>query len=89
MNFMVICECVLSENTLNHINIVQKLLQKNSQTLCTSDVVVILLKYVLSDTCVISLDDFTHIDQYFLEHADFFHSFYNDIMMSTTFYLDW
>ena len=88
MIFMVVCECILSESTLNHINIVQKL-QENSQTLCNSDVIVLLLKNVLSETCVISLDDFALIDQYFLEHADFFHSFYNDIMMSTTFYLDW
>ena len=88
MIFMVVCECLLSKTTLNHINIVQKLLQENSQTLCKSDVVVLLLKYVLSETYVISLDDFTLIDQYFLEHPDFLHSFYNDVMISATFYLD-
>ena len=85
---MIIRDCILSENTLEHLKIVKKLLQKNSHVPSQSDVVVILLKYIVSNTNTIPLDDFTLIDQYFLEHPNFLNSFYNEVMMSAIFCLD-
>lgn len=85
---MAICECILSDDTFVHVEIIQKLLKKGSYIPNDSDVVEILLKYILSKSDIIPLDEFIIIDKYFLEHPDFLCSFYRDVMMSATFYLN-
>ena len=85
---MVICECILSDTTLKHLKTVQNILQKDSSFSDRSDVVEILLRYIVSDIDKISLDDIVLVDDYFLEHPSFLRAFYNDVMMSATFYLD-
>ena len=85
---MVVCECVLSDGTLKHLETVQKILQKDSSFSSRSDVVDILLRYIVSDIDKISLNEIALVDEYFLDHPSFLSAFYNDIMMSATFYLD-
>ncbi len=85
---MVICECVLSDHTLKHLEIIQNILQKNSSFSTRSDTVEILLRYIVSDIDTLSLDDLVLVDDYFSEHPAFLYAFYNDIMMSATFYFD-
>ncbi len=83
---MVFCECIFSDNTLKHLEIVQKMLQKDSSFSNMSDIVEILLRYIVCDIDKISFDNFVLVDDYFLEHPTFLHAFYNDVMMSVIFY---
>ena len=83
---MTFCNCVLSDNTLKHIKIIQKMLQKNSSFLSRSNTVEILLRYIICDIDNISLDDRALIDNYFLKHPTFLYAFKNDVMLSATFY---
>ena len=83
---MAICECILSDDTLQHLKTVQKILQKNFSLSNRSDTVELLLRYIVSDVDEISVNDLTLIDDYFLEHPSFLRIFYNDIMMSATFH---
>ena len=83
---MSLCECILSDNTLEHLKSVQKILHKNDSLSNRSDVVELLLRYIVSDVNDISVDDLIRIDDYFLEHPSFLHAFYDDVMMSATFY---
>jgi len=85
---MVICECIFSDNTLEHLETVQNILQKDSSLLGRSDAVKLLLRYILSDVDSISVNDLILIDDYFLEHPSFLRAFYDDVMMSATFYSD-
>ena len=85
---MVVCECILSDSTMEHVETVQKILQKNSSLSGRSDAVEILLRYILSDVDELSVSDLILIDDYFLEHPSFLHEFYNDIMMSANIYSD-
>ncbi len=82
---MVICECILSDNTLNHLKIVQKTLQKDLSLSGRSDTIEMLVKYIVSDVDKISVNDLIVIDDYFSEHPSFLHAFYNDFMLSATF----
>ena len=85
---MVVCECILSDSTMEHVETVQKILQKNSSLSGRSDAVEILLRYILSDVDGLSVSDLILIDDYFSEHPSFLHAFYNDIMMSANLYSD-
>jgi len=85
---MSLCECIFSDNTLDQLKNVQKILQKDSSLLGRSDAVELLLRYILSDVDRISVNDLILIDDYFLEHPSFLRAFYNDVMMSATFYSD-
>jgi len=85
---MIVCECILSDDTHRHINTVQKKLQKNSSLTGRSDTVEILLKYIVSDVDGISRNDLILINDYFSEHPSFLHAFYNDFMISATFNRD-
>ena len=82
---MVICECVLSDNTLNHLKTVQKMLQKDFSLSGRSDTIEMLVKYIVSDVDKISVNDLVVIDDYFSEHPSFLHAFFNDFMLSATF----
>ena len=82
---MVICECILSDNTLEHLKIVQKMLQKDLSLSGRSDTIEMLVKYIVSDVDKISVNDLVVIDDYFLEHPSFLHAFFNDFMLSATF----
>jgi len=82
---MVICECILSDNTLNHLKIVQKMLQKDLSLSGRSDTIEMLVKYIVSDVDKISVNDLVVIDDYFSEHPSFLHAFFNDFMLSATF----
>ncbi len=82
---MVICECILSDNTLNHLKIVQKMLQKDLSLSGRSDTIELLVKYIVSDVDKISVNDLIVIDDYFSEHPSFLHAFFNDFMLSATF----
>ena len=82
---MVICECILSDNTFDHLKIVQKILQKDFSLSSRSDTVEMLLKYIVSDVDKISVNDLIVIDDYFSEHPSFLHTFFNDFMLSATF----
>ncbi len=82
---MAVCECIFSDNSFKHIQIIQKKLQKDHFTPTHSDVVGMLLRYIVFDYDMISLDDFVMVEQYFLDHPVFHYSFYNDVMMSATF----
>ena len=86
--FMTICECILSDDSLEHIKTVQKLLQKGTNVRSDNEIVEMLLKYIVSGDDSSSLDDFTQIDQYFLVHPDFLQSFSSEIMISATFHLN-
>ena len=86
---MVVCECVLSDNSVVHIKNLQKLLQKGTSFPNASNVVEVLLKYIISDPRAITLDDYAIVDQYFLEHPKFMADFYDEIMMSATFHTDY
>ena len=88
MNFMAVCECILSDNTLDHLKILQNILQKGSFISGRSEIVEILLKYIVSDVNNISVNDLILIDDYFSDHPSFLHSFYNDFMISATFNSD-
>ncbi len=88
MNFMSVCECILSDNTLDHLEILQNILQKDPSISGRSEIVEILLKYIVSDVNNISVNDLILIDDYFSEHPSFLHSFYNDFMISATFNSD-
>ena len=82
---MVICECILSDNTLNHLKTVQKMLQKDLSLSGRSDTIEMLVKYIVSDVDEIPVNDLALIDDYFSEHPSFLHKFYNDFMLSATF----
>jgi hypothetical protein len=82
---MVICECILSDNTLEHLKIVQKMLQKDLSLSDRSDTIEMLVKYIVSDVDKISVNDLVVIDDYFSEHPSFLHAFFNDFMLSATF----
>jgi len=82
---MVICECILSDNTLDHLKIVQKILQKDLTLSGRSDTVEMLLKYIVSDVDGVPVHNLILIDDYFSEHPSFLHAFYNDFMLSATF----
>ncbi len=85
MNFMVLCECILSDNTLEHLKTIQKMLQKDSTLSSKSDTIELLVKYIVSDVDKISVNDLIVIDDYFSEHPSFLHTFFNDFMLSATF----
>ncbi len=82
---MIICECILSNNTLEHLKIVQKMLQKDLSLSGRSDTIEMLVKYIVSDVDKISVNDLIVIDDYFSKHPSFLHAFYNDFMLSATF----
>ncbi len=82
---MVICECILSNNTLDHLKIVQKILQKDLSLSGRSDTIEMLVKYIVSDVDKISENDLIVIDDYFSDHPSFLHAFFNDFMLSATF----
>ena len=82
---MVLCECILSDTTLEHLKTIQKMLQKDSTLSSRSDTIEMLVKYIVSDVDEISVNDLTLIDDYFSEHPSFLHTFYNDFMLSATF----
>jgi len=83
---MVVCECILSDNTLKHLKIIQKILQKCPSFSSRTNTMEILLRYIVCDIDKISLDDLVLVDEYFLEHSAFLYAFNNDVMMSATFY---
>ena len=85
---MSLCECILSDYTVEHLKNIQKILEMNSSVSGRSDAVRILLKYIVSDVNDISVNDLILIDDYFLEHPSFLHAFYDDVMMSASFYSD-
>ncbi len=62
---MSLCECILSDNTLEHLKTVQKILHKDDSASNRSDVVELLLRYIVSDVNDISVDDLILIDDYF------------------------
>ena len=82
---MAFCECILSDTTLEHIKIFQKILQKDSSISSRSETIQILLKYIVSNVDDISVSDLLLIDDYFSAHPSFLHAFYNDFMASATF----
>jgi len=82
---MVLCECILSDNTLEHIKTIQKILQKDSTLSSRSDTIEMLVKYIVSDVDKISVIELIVIDDYFSEHPSFLHTFFNDFMLSATF----
>ncbi len=82
---MVLCECILSDSILEHLKKLQKILHKGSSFSSRSEVVEVLLKYIVSDVDRISVNDLILIDDYFTEHPSFLHAFYNDFMLSATF----
>ena len=82
---MVLCECILSDNTLEHLKTIQKILQKDSTLSSRSDTIELLVKYIVSDVDKISVNDLIVIDDYFSEHPSFLHTFFNDFMLSATF----
>ena len=82
---MVLCECILSDNTLDHLKIIQKMLQKDSTLSGRSDTIEMLVKYIVSDVDEISVNELIVIDDYFSEHPSFLHAFFNDFMLSATF----
>ena len=83
---MVICECILSDETLNHVKILQKILHRDSDFQSRSQAIGLMIKYVVSDLDGISLDDLILLDDYFFSHPSFLYGFYNDVMMSATFH---
>ncbi|MFQ5476021.1 MAG: hypothetical protein ACE5DT_03210 [Nitrosopumilus sp.] len=85
---MVICECILSNHTLEHLETVQKILQNDSSVSESSGAIELLLRYILSDVDGISVNDLVLIDDYFSEHPSFLRAFYNDVMMSANLYSD-
>ena len=85
---MTICECILSDDSLEHIKTVQKLLQKGTNIRSYNEIVEMLLKYIVSGDHSSSFDDFIQVDQYFLDHPKFLQSFSSEIMMSATFHLN-
>ncbi len=82
---MVLCECILSDNTLEHLKTIQKMLQKDSTLSSRSDTIELLVKYIVSDVDKISVNNLIVIDDYFSEHPSFLHTFFNDFMLSATF----
>ncbi len=82
---MVLCECILSDNALEHLKTIQKMLQKDSTLSSRSDTIEMLVKYIVSDVDEIFVNDLIVIDDYFSEHPSFLHTFFNDIMLSATF----
>ncbi len=82
---MVLCECILSDDTLDHLKIVQKILHKDFSLPGISDTMEMLVKYIVSDVDKISVNDLIVIDDYFSEHPSFLHAFFNDFMLSATF----
>ncbi len=82
---MVLCECILSDTTLEHLKTIQKMLQKNSTLSGRSDTIELLVKYIVSDVDKISVNNLIVIDDYFSEHPSFLHTFFNDFMLSATF----
>ncbi len=84
-NLMALCECILSDTTLEHILILQKILKKDSSMCGRSETVEILLKYIVSNVNEITVNDLILIDDYFSAHPSFLHAFYNDFMVSATF----
>jgi len=82
---MVLCECILSDNTLEHLKTIQKILQKDSTLSSRSDTIEMLVKYIVSDVDKISVNNLIVIDDYFSEHPSFLHTFFNDFMLSATF----
>ena len=85
---MSICECILSDNTLEHLKNIQKILQMDDSLSNRSGVVELLLRYIVSDVDDISVNDLILADNYFLDHPSFLHAFYGDVVMSATFYSD-
>ena len=86
---MVVCECVLSENTLKHVKIVQNMLHNEADSRYGSDVFDMLLRYIISELDTIPVDDLILIDDYFTKHPSFLNEFYTDVMMSATFHSDY
>jgi hypothetical protein len=82
---MVLCECILSDTTLEHLKTIQKMLQKDSTLSGRSDTIELLVKYIVSDVDKISVNNLIVIDDYFSEHPSFLHTFFNDFMLSATF----
>ncbi len=82
---MVLCECILSDDTLEHLKTIQKILQKDSTLSGRSDTIEMLVKYIVPDVDEISVNDLVVIDDYFSEHPSFLHAFFNDFMLSATF----
>ena len=82
---MVLCECILSDTTLEHLKTIQKMLQKDSTLSGRSDTIELLVKYIVSDVDKISVNNLIVIDDYFSEHPSFLHIFFNDFMLSATF----
>ncbi len=86
---MVICECILSYNTLEHLKTIKKILKKDFVLSSRSDTIEMLVKYIVSDVDKISVNDLIVIDDYFSEHPSFLHSFFNYFMLSATFNSDY
>ncbi len=82
---MAFCECILSDITLEHIQILQKILKKGSSASDRSETIELLLKYIVSDVDRVSVNDLILIDDYFSTHPSFLHAFHNDFMKSATF----
>ena len=83
---MVVCECILSENSVKHVEILQKILCMDSGTKSNSEILSMLLRYVVADPGDISIDDLILIDDYFSKHPAFLNQFYTDVMTSAIFY---
>lgn len=81
---MVICECILSDETLKHVKILQKMLDRDSTFQSRSQAIGLMLKYVVSDLDGVLLDDLLMLDDYFSSHPSFLYGFYHDVMMSAT-----
>ncbi len=68
---MALCECILSDTTLKHLEILQKILQKDSSMVGRSETVEILLNYIVSNVHDIPVNDLILIDNYFSDHPSF------------------
>ena len=85
---MVVCECILSDDTFKHVQTIQEKLHRDSGFKSRSEAIELMIKFIVGDLENIPIDDLIILDDYFFSNPSFFYSFYDDVMLSATFHSD-
>lgn len=83
---MVVCECILSDDTYRHVQTVQEKLCRDSDYRSRSEAIGLMVKFIVGDLDSIPIDDLIILDDYFFSNPSFFYAFYDDVMLSATFH---
>ena len=83
---MVVCECILSDDTYKHVQTAQEKLCRDADYRSRSEAIGLMVKFIVGDLDSIPIDDLIILDDYFFSNPSFFYAFYDDVMLSATFH---